>query len=185
MKTIKLLKTIINSLFIGLIVLFAIGVLFFIALFFFEDYLPELLLIYKMGFNHLTWYMFLVPISYIVAYILFVVAIYFLKKCIKPLESLDFYSEIISKNLKRTGSLFILISIMIITIKLTTLLYKGSIIGSIVEEASYSVLKYVIIVLSSIDIQSIFLLIIGLFFLLFSKSFLHAKLLKEENDLTI
>ena len=110
MQTIKILKILINVLFIGLIAIFALGILFLIGLLFFNDHLPPIFQAYKMIFNMpFKWYVFLGPFSYIFAYVLFVVSIYYLRKCIKPFEESDFYSETVIENLRKAGSLFIFI----------------------------------------------------------------------------
>jgi hypothetical protein len=41
------------------------------------------------------------------------------------------------------------------------------------------------VLVAAIDLKSIFLIIVGLFFLLFSKSFENARAVQQENDLTI
>ena len=96
MKSIKVLKVIINILYIGLIATFIIGLLLVMGMLFFEDYLPSSLQVYKglLSQVNIKWYYFITPFASIILYVFFILSIYYLKKCIKPMENLDFYSNI-------------------------------------------------------------------------------------------
>jgi Protein of unknown function (DUF2975) len=182
MKTIKILKVLINILYILLLFIFALAIFFVIAIYFFNESLPLYLQGYKMLFNSFfDWKLFLVPFSTVINFILFTIAVYYLRKCIDPFIDSDFYSIVVIKNLKKAGRLFIFIGLSTILFRLVAVLYFRSII--VVQ--GYSGLLNVESLISSIDITTIFLIIIGLFFLLFSNTFENAKRLKQENDLTI
>jgi len=182
MKTIKILKVLINILYVLLIAVFGLGIVFFIAVIFFNEHLPQLLQGYKMLFTAFNWRFFLVPFSTIINFILFVIAIYFLRKCIKPFDASEFYSLVVIKNLKRAGSLFVFIGVSTIVFRLIAILYLHNQMPYI---EGFSGLKTVGAITSSVDVTVLFLIINGLFFLLFSKAFANAKVIKQENDLTI
>jgi len=182
MKTVKVLKVLINILYILLLFIFALAILFVIAISFFNESLPLYLQGYKMLFSSFfDWKLFLVPFSTIINFILFTIAVYYLRKCIEPFINSDFYSTVVIKNLKKAGRLFVFIGLSTILFRLVAILY----FQSIVPVQGYSGLLNAGSLISSIDITTIFLIIIGLFFLLFSNTFENAKRLKEENDLTI
>ncbi len=182
MKTIKILKVLINILYVLLIAVFGLGVAFLIAVLFFNEQLPFFLQGYKMLFTMFNWKLFLIPFTTVINFILFVIAIYFLRKCIKPFDTSEFYSIVVIKNLKRAGGLFVFIGISTIVFRLIAILYFQNQMPVI---NGYTGLKTTGAITSSVDISVLFLIIIGLFFLLFSKAFANAKELKQENELTI
>jgi len=186
MKTLNFLKTFINIIFASFVLLFILGILGLISLFFFTNYLPPIFQGYGMLFNqNFGWGVYLVPLSYVLGFILFTISIYYLKKCIKPFQESNFYSEVVIKNLRRVGYLFILISTSTVLIRIIAVIYIKTMTNGIVLNFKYSGLQLINSLVSTVEISSIFLLIIGLFFLLFSKAFENAKSLKQENDLTI
>ena len=185
MKTIKILKVLINILYVILLLVIVLAIIFIVAVFFFNEHLPFFLQGYKMLFSSFfDWKLFLVPFSTVINYVLFVVAVYYLKKSIQPFIVSDFYSTIVIKNLKRAGGLFVFIGVSTIVFRLTAFIWLQNLMPAI-EGYSYSWLKVIGALTSSIDITILFLIIIGLFFLLFSKAFANAKELKQENDLII
>jgi hypothetical protein len=182
MKTIKILKVLINILYILLLVIFGLGVLLLTAVLFFNDYLPWFLQGYKMLFTSFDWKLLLTPFSTVVNFILFTLSVYYLRQCIKPFIASDFYSEIVINNLKKVGRLYVFIGVSTIFFRLIAILYFQS---RIPQVQGYSGLKAVGALTSSIDITITFLIIIGLFFLLFSSTFEKAKEFKQDSDLTI
>ncbi len=186
MKTIQILKGLINLLYYFLIAIIFLAVIYLFAIIFFSDSLPFFLQGHKMLFNlsFFNWKMFLSPLSIGINFILFVLAVYYLKKCIKPIQVNDFYNVIVYKNLKKSGRIFILIGLIAIIIKMVGAIYMHSIMSNVIQ-GSASLLFILSSVVSTIDITSIFLIIMGLFLLVFSSSFENAKKLQLENDLTI
>jgi hypothetical protein len=185
MKAIKILRVLINILYMSLFIIFILGILFLIAVFFFNEYLPYYLHGFKMLYSSFfDWKMFLIPFSTVVNFILFILSVYYLRKCIKPFIASDFYSTTVISNLKKAGKLFVFIGVTKILFRLISALY---LINSIPIQglSGFSFITSFTTFISSIDVTTIFLIIIGLFFLLFSNAFENAKSLKEENDLTI
>ena len=127
-----------------------------------------------------NWKLFLIPFITVVNFLLFILSVYYLKKCINPFIKSDFYSSIVIKNLKKSGGIFVFIGVSTIFFRFISVVY---IINSVPMQGLswFSFIAFI----SSIDISTIFLIIIGLFFLLFSNAFENAKSLKQENDLTI
>ncbi len=179
MKTIKLLRLLINILYFTLISIFVLYILFFIGIFIYKDTLPLYLQGYKMLFSFINWKLLLVPLVTVINYILFVVSIYYLRKCIQPFIKADFYSLKVIKNLKRAGKIFIFIGTSMIVLKMTAPFLIQPNIGI------SSGLSIIISIASALDIAMISLIIIGLFLLLFSDSFKNAREIQEENNLTI
>jgi hypothetical protein len=128
--------------------------------------------------------MSLIPLMTVINFMLFILAVYFLKRTIKPFINSDFYSSIIVSNLKKAGSLFLFIGVSTILICLISALYLQNMTQHMVLGKSSWWFSLVSIV-SSIDLTYVFLIIIGLFLLLFSNTFNNARTLKQENDLTI
>ncbi|MCC1485284.1 DUF2975 domain-containing protein [Winogradskyella sp. E313] len=201
MKTIKLLKILITIIFWGMIVLLGLGIICFILLLFFEDLFPPFLQGFNMLFNdRFPWQVWIGPIASVIAFVLFILAINYLRKCIAPIQEQRFYSEEVISNLKKSGRLFIIIAlgtsfiriVGVFMIKNLTnrLAYGGNLGGQIgvtnlMQTTDSSVWSYLGAILSAIGGTNFFLLIIGLFLLVFSSVFKEGQLLKEENDLTI
>ena len=82
----------------------------------------------------------------------------------------NYFSEVVSGHFRKAGNIFIILGIGALIIHFFNLLYFSSLvmIGMDSQIALY-----------------IFILIIGLFFKLFSIAFTEAKQLKEDNTLTI
>lgn len=184
MKTINILKILIDVLYVLLLVIFGLAVMLLIAVLFFNEHLPFFLQGYKMLFTTFSWKLLLVPFSTAVNFILFIISVYYLRQCIKPFVASDFYATIVIINLKKVGNLFVFIGVSTILIRVIAILYFQS-MGPVIEGYGYSILKTVGVLTSSIDVTTLFLMIIGLFFLLFSNTFKNARSLKQENDLTI
>ena len=187
MKTIKTLRILINILFFALIAVLIFHLLFWPIVYFYGDSLPFFLQGFKMMFmsfkTFFNWKFLLIPISTAINFILFVFSVFYLRKCINPFIVSDFYSEIVTKNLKKCGILFVFIGLSTIVIQLISIIS--------IQNGSQNIMGLNVIVsflnplVAAIDLKSTFLIIIGLFFLLFSKSFKNAEGLKRENDLTI
>lgn len=182
MKTIKILKVLINILYILLLIIFGLSALLLIAVVFFSDYLPWFLQGYRMLLTSFDWKLLLIPFSTVINFVLFTLSVYYLRQCIKPFITSDFYSEIVINNLKKVGRLYVFIGVSTILIRLIAILYFQS---RMPQVQGYSGLKTVGALTSSMDITTIFLIIIGLFFLLFSSTFENAKEFKKDSDLTI
>ena len=90
MKIIKILKVLINILYVLLLIIFGLGVLLLTAVLFFNDYLPWFLQGYKMLFTSFDWKLLLIPFSTVVNFILFTLSVYYLRQCIKPFITSDF-----------------------------------------------------------------------------------------------
>jgi len=184
MKTIKILKILINILYMLLLAVLAIAVLFLIMLAFFDDSLPFYLRGYRMFFSSFfSWKLFLVPFVTCLNYILFVLSIFYLRKCINPFIDSEFYTTDVYKNLRKSGWLFIFIGASTILVMLISAIYVQEIMNNMIQ--FNTLISYLSMFPAATDLKSVFLIIIGLFFLLFSKSFENAKKLQLENDLTI
>jgi len=185
MKTIKILKTAINLLFFGLVIVLFAQILFWFTVYFFNDSLPPFLQNFKMIFDpaFFSWKILVNPLTTAINFVLFIVAIFYLRKSIAPFVHLDFYSASITDNLKKKGNIFIFIGTSTILIQFLTAVCMFNITQNFVKINSLFTVSSVIV--SAIDLKSIFLIIAGLFFLLFSKSFINAREIKQENDLTI
>lgn len=183
MKTIKILKLFINILYFALLAVLIGAILFYITLFFFSDLIPFHLQGHKMLFTLLHWKPLLVPITTAINFILFIISIYYLKKSTASFLKSDFYTEEIIKNLKKSGRIFIFIGISTILVMIIYTIHIQGILQNMVEINVF--ISLISILAAAIDLKSIFLIIIGLFFLLFSKSFENARAAQQENDLTI
>ncbi len=107
-----------------------------------------------------------------VGYLLFLIGLYYLRKMARHHLSNKSFSINIIQNLKKSGQYFILYGIITVGIILIQFLEK--LLNSTIE-FTYD-----------INVQmSVLSLIIGLFFILQSNTLMNAKLLKEENDLTV
>lgn len=103
--------------------------------------------------------------------IIFIGSIYYLRRASLKIIKNHMFSEDVVQALKRTGQLIISYSIlMIISQKIIEVLYKGSMSFGVDFEGFGS---------------SLFLFILGLFFVLISNAFEAAGILKSENELTI
>ncbi len=186
MTTIKLLKNLINILFWGMIVFSVLSFILFMILLFFPESLPEIFQVFGMFLNGtFPWQVWIAPFSNILGFLLFIVSIYYLRKCIKPLEDQRFYSDEVILNLKKSGRLFIIIMIVTSVIRIIALFVFNDLTNNIIVGSKYGFWAIISGVISAIGPINFFLLIIGLFLLVFSSVFNNGKLLKQENDLTI
>ncbi|EDP71077.1 hypothetical protein FBALC1_01297 [Flavobacteriales bacterium ALC-1] len=186
MTTIKLLKNLINILFWGMIVFSVVSFILFIVLLFFPESLPEIFQLFGVFFNGtFPWQVWIIPFSNILGFLLFIVSIYYLRKCIKPLEEQRFYSDEVIVNLKKTGRLFIVISIVTTLLRIIGLFVFNGLTNNMIVGSKFGFWAICSAVVSAVGAINFFLLIIGLFLLVFSNVFNNGKLLKQENDLTI
>ena len=185
MRTIKILDFLITLIFWALIVIlfFGLGVVTF--LFFFTGELPGTLAMYKQGLEMTKDYNFaIVPFSILFVFASFILGVYFLKKSIVPMRKGDFYDNAVIVNLAKSGKIFIFISLITIILKFTFQVLALHQVNNMIQGLN-SVWTYLVAVVSSFSLNAIILLVIGLFFLLFSKVFENSKMLKNEYDLTI
>ncbi|QXP63515.1 DUF2975 domain-containing protein [Polaribacter sp. R2A056_3_33] len=186
MKTIQILRTLINILFYTLITVFSIGFVFYLFLFLFPELLPAPLGGFSMLFSSMfSWKMYIAPLSSVVNFVLLIVAIFYLRKCISSFLNSDFYNEDVTTNFKKAGNLFIFIGVSTIIIQLFAILYFQNLAENMIQMKTNFLITLSNILAATIDLKSVISIIIGLFFLLFSKIFENARVLKQENDLTI
>ena len=177
MKTIKILKALINILYVLLLIALGIATLFLIMLLFFDDSLPTILQGYKMIFSSFfSWKTYLIPMTTAINFVLFITSLF--------MES-DFYSDDVIKSLKKAGNLFVFIGVSTIIAQLFSVLYIQNLAQNIIQIKASFFYKFLNTVIAVIDLKSIFSIVIGLFLLLFSKIFENSRTLKLENDLTI
>lgn len=182
MKTIQILRTLINVIYYTLISVFIFGTIFLLLIFFFPEYLPAIFKSYStLFYSMFSWKIYLDPLITVINYVLLIVAMFFIKKGISFFLKSDFYNEKVISNLKKAGNIFIFIGISTILIKFYTVLYMQNII----QIRTPFLFKTYSLISATIDLKSIISIIIGLFFLLFSQIFKNASILKQENDLTI
>ena len=186
MKTIQTLRILINILFYTLIGVFIIGALFFILLIFSPETLPAPLGIFKMMLNQpFGWKIYLVPISTVVNYILLIIAVFLLRRGTASFLVSDFYNEKVTTNFKKAGNIFVFIGLSNIVIQLFVVLYIQNLASNMLQMGAGFLISTLNTLAAVIDLKSTLAIIIGLFFLLFSKIFENSRLLKQENDLTI
>lgn len=101
---------------------------------------------------------------------MFLWGVYHLRKLAYQMVTGNYFSSIVSTHFKKAGNIFISLSIICLMIHFANLLYFSSLIYIGVD--------------SQIALYA-FILIIGLFFKLFSIAFAEAAILKEENALTV
>lgn len=186
MKTIKLLKVLINIIFWGMITLFGLSIILFLLLIYFEDQFPPFLQNFGALFSgRFPWQVWLVPLASIIGFLLFIMAINYLRKCINPIQEQRFYSEEVILNLKKSGRLFIIIAVSVSLIRITAVFVFNDYTNNILYGTGFGGWNAMGAILSAIGGVNFFLLIIGLFLLVFSSVFKEGQVLKEENDLTI
>lgn len=186
MKSISLLKSLINFLFWGMIVFSVVVFLLILVLFISPESLPLMFQGYRMLFDaDFPWQIWIVPLSTILGFVLFIISVYYLKKCIIPFQEGRFYSEEVIGNLKKTGRLFIIISLGTGLIGIISAFAFQTYANVSVIGGNFGSGHAFTAVASAIENMNFFLLIVGLFLLVFSNAFENGKLLKEENDLTI
>ena len=186
MKTIQLLRTLINILFYTLIVIFCIGFIFLFILIFFPETLPNMLSNFSMIFSSMfPWQMYLVSAFSLVNFTLLIVALFYLRKSISSFLNNDFYNESVTTNFRKAGNIFLFIGISSIIIQLFAVLYAQNLASNMIQMKSNFFIGLINTLAAAIDLKSTIAIIMGLFFLLFSKIFENSRILKQENDLTI
>jgi len=186
MKVVKILEVLINIIFWTLVFIFCAASILLIVSQLFGEILPD----YFRVFNSLldtsnNWFFILIPISYALAFTFFILGTFYLKKSIKPMRLGDFYADEVIVNLKRAGKVFVFIGLATIIVRIISQVAVLNQMNGIVQGYSNSLWGYLGAFVSGFNMSSIVLLTMGLFFLLFSEVFRHAKFLKEENELTI
>jgi hypothetical protein len=131
------------------------------------------------------WKIYLVPLSSGINFLLLIAAMFFLKKSIASFLKSDFYTESVTTSFKKAGNIFIFIGVSSIIIQLFTVLYVQSLANNMIQMKINFFIRLLNTLAAAIDLKSILAIIIGLFFLLFSKIFENSRILKQENDLTI
>jgi len=116
-------------------------------------------------------YWVFIGISFI-AYIIFLMGLYFLRKVAKQLISKQIFSSKIILNLKKSGKYLLASGMSVLIMYILIWLFK--LLNGKIE-----------LVYGDNVMVPFFLMIVGLFFIIHSKALLIAKETKEENDLTI
>ncbi|APG66055.1 hypothetical protein LPB136_12050 [Tenacibaculum todarodis] len=166
MKAEKLFKTLVDSIFILQIVGFltlivAIPTMYLTSINF------ENVSVIKWPF--LLW---ILAFIYVFSYVLFIVGVFYLKKLSKELLKEKYFSNYVIQNSIRTGKMFIVSGCLMILVFL---------IQFVSRLTNYSLrLAY-----STEFIFALFIIAIGLFFLIQGKILNKGNQLKQENDLTI
>ena len=128
----------------------------------------------QVDMNVMDWSLFywLILIISLVAYIIFLRGLHYLRKMAKILLSNNYFSGKISANLKKSGKHFIIAGVILLC--LSSAIWINILGGNqikLIHDANLLV--------------PFFLMIIGLFFIIQSDSLFLAKNIKEENDLTV
>lgn len=167
MKTIKILRKLIN-IYYYLLLFVLVGIVIFVSILFQKGETIDLKIIEGYDTSSLSIQKLMaITVVPIVIYLLFVRAIYLLKSTLKDLSEGNYFSELIINNFKMIGKLILICGV------------------------SYAVFKFVIrlIILRDIrfgiDFSLITPIVIGLFFMFLSEVFTNARETKKENDLTI
>jgi len=171
MKINILFKTLIDILFI----LHCAGLIGFIFILPFGIFSINIADVSVTGYEELT----RLPILYWVgiafsflSYVILLFGLYYLRRTAKYVLKNNFIKTQVIENLKRSGKMLTLAGVFLITTYIIFWLSKLS-LGSIKLTYGTNVMI------------PLFLIIIGIFFMLQSNALLKAKLVKEENDLTI
>ncbi len=122
-----------------------------------------------MDWNIFHWLIFIISL---IAYIIFLRGLYFLRKMSRFLLSNRYFSKKIIHNLKKSGKYFLQTGIILFVLYFVPYVYRFC--GGEIE------LMYEINLLIPL-----FLTMIGLFFTIQSDSLILAKNMKEENELTV
>lgn len=163
-----LLKTILDILFWVLIFIFVSSIPFSILPFFTD--IPLEVNNYKI--EKITFWIFLAIFLSFLNSALFIYIVFLLRKVVRNFFKRKLFTPIQIAGLKLIGQLVIFTSLLEIAINfMLSLNVKGRAKFGISVESSYDSLW--------------FTLALGLFFILLSQSFSYAKILQEENDLTV
>lgn len=119
-----------------------------------------------------TWFYWLIAIISLIAYIIFLRGLYYLRKMARFLLSKRYFSEKIITNLNKSGKHFLLTGI--ISLILYLILWVHKIYGGKVA-----------LIYDTNLLVPLFLLIIGMFFIIQSDTLNMAKNINEENELTV
>lgn len=176
---IKSLKIIITIFYYALIFVAVYFLLFSINLFYPIKGFPHIFVGMGATYKNLllsNWSYYIVPLMNLVNYLLFIVGVFYLKKCVKFLESNNVFSKDITNNLSKAAYIFSFIGASSILIYLLFIFLIQNIPVQLLSVNNIG---------NSANFKSAFILIIGLFLLLISKILERANQLKQENDLTI
>lgn len=119
--------------------------------------------------SFLNWIIVIVSLT---TYIIFLIGLYYLRKMARFLLSNKYFSDFTISNLKKSGTHFLLtgiLSLFLIILLWIGKLYDGKL--ELVYDINFMI--------------PLFLMIIGMFFIIQSKTLLLAKNIKEENELTV
>ena len=169
MKNLSLLKLLITILYTLLVTSFILGLVTFVysAIPDIVDYVKDPSIFEG---REVDWYSLSTIFGGFVLYTLVIRGIHFLKAILPILSSGNLFHMSVSERLMQAGKYFVVAGIVVIFVKLFFLVLGLSHIETIID-------VYML--------GSIFLIIIGVFFLFFGEAFHNARLLQEENDLTI
>ncbi len=128
----------------------------------------------KVNFNieEFTLIHWVIMITSLICYICFLRGLFYLRKVARFLLSKKYFADSIIVNLKKSGSHFLYTGIIYFLIKLTNWLNNIN-IGKL--DFSFNDSSFI----------PLFITIIGLFFIIQSRTLILAKEMKEENDLTV
>ena len=119
-----------------------------------------------------SFFNWIIVIVSLTTYIIFLIGLYYLRKMARFLLSNKYFSDLIINNLKKSGTHFLLtgvLSLFLIILLWINKLYDGKL--ELVYDINFMI--------------PLFLMIIGMFFIIQSKTLLLAKSIKEENELTV
>ena len=119
-----------------------------------------------------SFFNWIIVIISLTTYIIFLGGLYYLRKMARFLLSNKHFSNLIISNLKKSGTHFLLtgvLSLFLIILLWINKLYDGKL--ELVYDINFMI--------------PLFLMIIGMFFIIQSKTLLLAKNIKEENELTV
>ena len=119
-----------------------------------------------------SFFNWIIVIVSLTTYIIFLIGLYYLRKMARFLLSNKYFSDLIINNLKKSGTHFLLtgiLSLFLIILLWISKLYDGKL--ELVYDINFMI--------------PLFLMIIGMFFIIQSKTLLLAKSIKEENELTV
>lgn len=114
----------------------------------------------------------IIAVVSLLIYVVFLIGLFYLRKTARFLMSNKYFSERIIKNLKKSGIYFLgagVLSFLLIILFWIAKLYDGKF--KLVYDLDFMI--------------PLFLMIIGLFFIIQSETLLLAKNFKEENELTV
>lgn len=159
-----LFKTLVDILFIFQ----AIGV---IALFFVVPFGKSRISIMDIPEGEMTWIYWLVLLISLIGYVLFVMGLYHLRKMARHLLSKKYFDLVVVNHLKKSGNYFVATGIFAFVTFLSWWLVNLT-VGNVSFYDS--------------DVMiSLFMIMIGLFFIIQSEVILNAKNFKEDSELTI